>query len=310
MPRKTLYTYYANLKPFGKMFQGGNVLPPNMDTEPSVDIRCPDTKYTKLNAALCRVLPTNQFGSDTLLFHGTCDPESKPFPNYEDHDSLRWYAFEPHMSLDFIKEEVAIRTRKGLAVGAPTLYVYRLKRPIRNLLLFADVQRWNAMGGHEHILRNNVCGVNVDPSTDEGKMLKKRAHELGCPLPEYAMAVRARLFKVIRGNRGEACNGWVRLNAAGILENQLFSKTGFELALTTDNHDDYLELQDVFTVADDPERYGSIGRDTTPMDELDWHLTNIPPTPPRPPAPRRRLSGHHPLSQPPVSPKKSRRSMG
>ena len=120
---------------------------------------------------------------------------------------MRWYAFEPNMSLDFIKEQLEIRAKKRLPVGPPTLYVYRVRRPIRNLLLFADTQQWNAMGGHEHILRNNICGVNVDRTTEEGRLLETRAHQLGCPLPEYAMAVRAQRFKVIRGQRGESCNG-------------------------------------------------------------------------------------------------------
>lgn len=264
-------------------------MPPNLDTEPHATIRCPDD-HMQLEAALCRVIPEDQFGRDALVFHGTCDPNAIPFPNAEDHDNLRWYAFEPNMSLDFIKEEAGIRTRKGLPVGDPTLYVYRVKRAIRNLLLFADTKQWNTMGGHEHLLRNNICGVKVDPQTEDGRRLKKRAHELGCPLPEYVMAVRAQRFKIIRGTRGESCNGWVRLNAVGILDGKIFPKTGFELALTHPDHEYFFELVDKFTVSDDPERYGTVAKAGTPMDPLDWHLANIPPTPPPAPSKRRRAS--------------------
>lgn len=290
--RKGLYTYYAELRPAGRsgVYQGGNVLPPNMDTEPYAEIRCPDNRAEKLTGAVCRVLTNDQFGRDTLLFHGTCHPDAVPFPNAEDHDNLRWYAFEPNMSLDFIKEEAAIRAKKGLPVGPPTMYVYKATRPIRNLLLFADPKKWTGLGGHEYLLRNNVCGVKVDIKSAQGSFLKKRAEELGCPLPEYAMAVRAQTFKILRGTRGEACHGWVRLNSVGMLENKLFPKTGFELALTHENHSEFLELIQTFTVKDDAERYGSVATETTPMDELEWHLANLPFPPPAPPLPKRRMS--------------------
>lgn len=303
--RKSLHTYYANLKQIGRFFMGGNVMPPNMTTETNVNIRCPDTKAAKLNVALGRLLENDQYGRETLVFHGTCDPASIPFPNAKDHDSMRWYAFEANMSLDFIKEEAEIRTRKGLQVGPPTLYVYRVKRPIQNLLLFADTEQWNNMGGHEHLLRNNICGVDVDPSTEDGMRLKKRAHELGCPLPEYAMAVRVQRFKIIRGQRGESCNGWIRLNTISVLGNKLLPKVGFELALTHAHQENFLELKDTFSVIDDPERYGKIAHTSTPMDELDWHLTNIPPTPPPPPPSKRRQSDQFPMRSPRANRKKS-----
>ena len=265
-------------------------MPPNMDTEINVDIRCPDDKAMKLNAAICRLLTHDQFGRDTLVFHGTCDPDAVPFPNALDHDNLRWYAFEPNMSLDFIKEEAAIRVKKNLNSGPPTLFVYRVRKPIRNLLLFADPEKWNKLGGQQHLMMNGICGIKVDMETEEGRLMNKRARELGCPLPEYAMAVRAQRFKIIHGQRGEACNGWVRLNGVGLLGNKMFPKNGFELALTQESHENVLELVDTFTVADDPERYGTVASETTGMDQLDWHLTNIPPPPPPPPPSSRRQS--------------------
>ena len=298
---EVLHTYYADLRPAGSkhVFQGGNVMPPNMDTEPEVELRCPDTKAAKLKAAICRVRPVDQFGRDTLLFHGTCDPNSVPFPNANDHDNLRWYAFEPTMSLDFIKEEAHIRMKKNLPVGTPRLYVYRLKKPIRNLMLFADLEKWDRMGGQENLFEKSVCGINVDKKTPEGQELIKRAGELGCPLPEYAMAIRAQRFKIIRGLRGESCNGWVRLNGIGLLGKKMFVKSGFELALTHSDHENLIELVDTFDVADSPERYGSIGDDTTSMNELDWHLTNLPPTPP--PVDRKRIPQTGPSTPPPQS---------
>jgi hypothetical protein len=277
MSPKTINTYFANLQQIddSSFFIGGNVLPPNIDTETDVDIRCPDDRNEKMKAAICRVLTVNQFGQDTLLFHGTCDPNAVPFPNAIDHDNLRWYAFEPNMSLDFIKEESGIRAQHGLDIGVPTLFVYRIKRPIRNLLLFADTEQWQDMGGQEHLLRREVCNVKIDLNTQEGQLMQQRAHQLGCPLAEYAMAARAKRFKIIRGNRGEECKGWVRLNAIGIQDRKRIPKPGFELALTASQHEDYVELVDSFTVSDDPARYGTIPKETNRMEALDWHLTDI-----------------------------------
>jgi len=156
------------LRDIGRFFLGGNVLPPNINTETDVDIRCPDDKSEKIKAAICRVLPVDQFGRETLLFHGTCDPNAVPFPNATDHDNLRWYAFEPNMSLDFIKEEADVRARNGLNIGLPTLFVYRMKRPIRNILLYADSEQWEYMGGQGHLLRRKICNIKVDLRTTEG----------------------------------------------------------------------------------------------------------------------------------------------
>ena len=277
-PRKTIHSYFAELKELSQGFGiGGNVLPPNIDTETNVDIRCPDDKSEKMKAAICRVLPVEQFGRDTLLFHGTCDSNAVPFPNEIDHDNLRWYAFEPNMSLDFIKEEAGIRARHGLSIGLPTLFVYRIKKPISNLLLFADTEQWGDFGGQSTLLEKNICNIKIDQRTAEGQLMLQKASELGCPLVEYAMAARAQRFKIIRGSRGETCKGWVRLNAVGIFGRKKIPKPGFELALSVPQHENYLELVDTFTVSDDPARYGTIPKETERMDALDWHLADIPP---------------------------------
>ena len=306
MPRKKLHSYHASLLRVGEAYQGGYVLPPNMDTEVDTEIRCPHDTSKKLKIPVCRLLTNNQFGGEHLLFHGTCDPDESAFPTAH---NFRWYAFDSNMSLDFIKEEMHHRrmSKDKLPIGTPTLYVYRMKAPIRNLLLFADIQSWQALGGHMALLQHGICGYRPPPvESPEGQRLAASARKLRAPLPELAMANGIRDFKVLRGTRGEACNGWVRLNAAGILGRKMIITKGFELLLTHDRHEDVLELVDTFEVVDDPHRYGRVDTVYQNMDVMDWVWSKLPAEEAPPPPSRRRES-----YPPPPPPKRTqRRSVG
>lgn len=297
--RKQLKTYYASrLIDLGRAQHGGSVLPPHLDVEASADVRCPEARGTKLKMPACRILETDPFGKSQLLFHATAAPDSKPFPDAEE-DHLRWYAFEPNMSLDYLREEALRRTRKGQPTAA-TLYVYRVKKPIRNMLLFADADQWETMGGMEHHLRRNVCGVTYDTSTPEGSAMLKRATALGCPFPEYARAVGIQKYRLMRGERGEHVNGWVRINASGVLGTTLIAAKGFECLLTHPDHAELLELVDTYDVVDGTAEFGTVSKTTTSTDELAWHLAAFSPhkSPPRRAAPSSSSKGATPPLRP------------
>lgn len=273
--KKILHAYYANLQKvkseLPNLYNGGYVLPPNMTTEVDTTIICPESVGKTLKIPLCKLLPENQFGGNQLLFHGTCDPDTTPF--LTNSDKFRWYAFESNMSLDFIKEEQMNRHDKNLPAGSPTLYVYRLKKPIQNLMLFADVESWSKLGGHQKLIEDGICSISVLPdTTPEGNMLKKKSKLLGSPPAEVTLAEGVRRFKVMRGDRSEICNGWVRLNSIGKLGRDLFFQKGFELLLNADKHEDFLELLDVFEVMDSPERYGHVGTKEQEISAMDWLL--------------------------------------
>ena len=295
-PRKQLKTYYASrMVVVGRASHGGSILPPHLDVETSAQVRCPEEKSRKLRMPVCRVLETDVFGNSQLLYHGSANPESQPFPDAA-QDHLRWYAFEPNMSLDYIREEALRRTLQGQRTAA-TLYVYRVKRPLRNMLLFADATQWEAMGGMEHHLKKGVCGVTYGTTTPQGQAMAQRALALSCPFSEYARAVGMQKYRVMRGDRGEHINGWVRVNSVGAMGTTLLTSKGFECLLTHPDHASLLELVDTYNVVDSTADFGTVAKTTEPTDGLEWHLTAFSPTPTKaanrraaspPPSPRLR----------------------
>lgn len=274
--RSRLKTYYTpDVLDLGYASHGGSVFPPNMDVESAVKVRCPsETGF--LQAAACRLLPETQFGQEQLVFHGTADPDSAVYPAAE-NDYLRWYAFAPDMSLDFIREEHRIRTAAGKSC-ASILHVYRVVKPIRNLLLYADRTKWNQLGGAEQLLVNNICGVPQHRDSAAARALEMRARELGCPVEEYLRARGVQRYRIMRGDRGERANGWVRLNSSAVVAKTLTATKGFELMLTCDDHREYLEHVGSYDVVDDSEAYGTVGDDVVDTDEeYMWYMAGVSP---------------------------------
>ena len=215
-PRRILKTYYGRLKPLGntRFFHGGSILPPNMSLEPDVRLRCPRNSYGVTNGSLSSTHAHSLWSRAAALPWYQSAPH-QAFPDGAE-DNLRWYAFAPEMSLDYIQEETMSRVKKDpSAVIRPTLYVYKIKAPIRNLLLFAD-RSMDAMGGAQNILENDVCHVAYDASTSEGRAMKERADALGAPINEYIRAAGITKYRFMRGDRGEHANGWVRINSIGL----------------------------------------------------------------------------------------------
>ena len=68
------------------------------------------------------------------------------------------------MALDYIQEEAMRRKEDPSAEIRPTLYVYRIRAPIRNLLLFADTEQWLSMGGAQAVFEDEVCSLSYDPT--------------------------------------------------------------------------------------------------------------------------------------------------
>lgn len=280
MTRKTLKTYYtANYKRLGhKIAYGGSVFPPHISVESEVRVRCPVDRGKVLSMAACRLETHTQFGQEQLLFHGTAIPESRAFPGAEE-DHLRWYAFDANMSLDYIKEESHARSQQGLPSKA-TLYVYRVRKPIRNLLLFADYKQWLTMGGAETLFVNNICGVSHDPTTEQGKAMGKRAKALGAPIDEYARAAGVSQLRFVRGDRGEHANGWVRVNSTSLIGSDMVLSKGFEFLFTHPDHTQFLELVGTYDVVDDSQSFGTVASDVQDASsELEWHMTAFSPTP-------------------------------
>lgn len=286
--RRTLKTYFTpRLRPAGKnMFHGGSIFPPHIEPEVDVTVRCPEDVRATLTMAACRVHTNTQFNQDQLLFHGTADPECVPFPTAS-QDHLRWYAFDPNMSLDYIREETQTRQTTGKPCR-PTMYVYRIVKPIRNMLLFADGEQWLGLGGAQELMNRGICGITIDTSTARGRArhteLLDRATALGCPLEEYLRAVGVTKFRIMRGSRAEHANGWVRINSIGILGSQSLASKGFEMMLTHPNHSEYLELLYTYNVIDATAEFGVVDRDTrSSLTELEWHMAAFSPV-------KRRLS--------------------
>jgi hypothetical protein len=288
MVRAKLSAYYTKtLIKVGSASHGGSIFPPNVDVETEATVRCPAQKREFITAAACRLLAQTQFGQDQLLFHGTADPDAPVFPS-DEQDNLRWYAFGADMSLDFIREEVGLR-RKANRESTATLHVYRLKKPIRNLLLFADANQWAALGGSEKHLVRDLCGVPKDPELMP--TLRKRAFALGAPLEEYLRARGVQNYRIVRGTRGEHANGWVRVNAIGVYEGAKLTSKGFELLLTCPDHEEYLELVQSFDVVDDADKFGVVSDPrTTDEGDMLWFTSVLSPSPAAPVRVRRRMS--------------------
>lgn len=294
MTRKTLKTYFTSTyKPLnGRVVHGGSVFPPSVTLESNVRVRCPLDQGKVLSMAACRLETHTQFGQEQLLFHGTADPDSafSPGPN---QDHLRWYAFEANMSLDYIREETESRSKRNLPIR-PTLYVYKIKKPIRNLLLFADHKKWMDLGGAQSLFEGGICDVSFNASPEEVNAMKRRSIELGAPLDEYRRAVGVSQLRFMRGDRGEHANGWVRINSLGVLGSQMVASKGFEFMFTHPDHSQFLELVGTYDVVDDSSAYGTVASYVEDASsELEWHMAAFSPTP-KPPSRRKSIGDASP----------------
>lgn len=230
-----------------------------MTIDKTTDIVCPENGKT-LQMPVCELLTKAHFGDGgQLLFHGTCEPEPTPFPvNEEGKPSIRWYAFDVTESLNYLKEDKFQRDKQKKRC-LPTLYVYRIKKVIPNLLLFADPDVWNELGGQEQLFRNKICNIPMDES--KKKEMKELAREVQAPTDEFAMAYNIEQYKIRKEGGEYTCHGWVRPNAINVLgENKLMTKA-FELLLSHSNHEEFLELVDTRWVHDDMEIYGTVGKE-------------------------------------------------
>ena len=259
-----------------------------MEVETNATVRCPADKREFITSAVCRLFPQTQFEQDQLLFHGTADPDSPVFPT-DEQDNLRWYAFAPDMSLDFVREETGIRRKKGMESVA-VLHVYRIRKPIRNVLLFADAKQWASLGGMEKHMRKGICSVKKEDE-DTNRTLASRAASLGAPFMEYMRARGIQQYRVVRGERGEHINGWVRVNAIGIYEGAKLASKGFEFLLTCPDHEEYLELVRSYDVVDDSSKFGSTSVSHEHNNPMLWFSSAISPSPPSKKTKRRLSEG-------------------
>jgi hypothetical protein len=168
-----------------------------------------------------------------------------------------------------------MRQRKNLPVDA-IVHVYRMTRAIPSLFVYADARQWDGLGGMQKLMKRNVCGVNYNKNDPK---VQAAARNLGCPLEEYARAKEIQQYRVVRGIRGERVNGWVRVNSASFVGDELTLTKGFELMLSCSDHEQFMEHVKTFRVVDAADEFGVV---TTQVDLDDggiWSTSAHSPSP-------------------------------
>lgn len=226
------------------------------------------------NAAKELIVPTatlqpfNVYGRKTLLYHSfinACQPLYKG--QVGDPGLIKWYAFEPTMSYNFLLEAMNDKNSVKEAIdaaekisGCPSttpdtfMDVYEVVEPVTNLMLFSDLRdgKWSDMGGHQPLLEDTpLCissitkemmeksGEGFDPTVDPRS-----------PDSELSFAKRIREFPF---EDGTISNGWVRLNNAVPVNpkwfdskdqnkrNFMMTENQYELMLNSDDHAKHLK---------------------------------------------------------------------
>ena len=166
------------------------------------------------------------------------------------------------------------RQKRGLPVVSH-LHVYRIRKPIRNLFLFADAEMWADLGGMESHYVNEICGIPLTNSPEVNKEIKRRATLLSCPVPEYLRAKGVQQYRIVRGERGERVNGWIRVNATSVYNGVALLKSGFELLFTNADHGEFLEHVRTFEVVNDAHKFGVTSQESVvkPVSDLLWYTS-------------------------------------
>lgn len=151
-----------------------------------------------------------------------------------DDGNFRFFAFEPSIALNYVEEEMQNRNTQH-----KFMHVFKIKKHVPYLALFADSEKaMSNMGGHETILRKNLCPPSLTPLSDAES---RHARELGMPPPEYHWAKNINKMKVVIDDSEHYLNGWIRTTAISTTTQYRLLDPGLELMLNVDNLHEYLE---------------------------------------------------------------------
>lgn len=208
---------------------------------------------------------SNVYGSKTLVYHSFINPcQPKYKGEVGDLGRIKWYAFDPRMSYNYLLEATGGTTtpevakmkaaEAGCPLPAPNMMmdVYELVAPVENLMLFNDLSdgAWKAMGGHEPvILTKPLCISEISKEMMESDSDVDPTIDPSAPPQELAFAKRMHTFPF---RDGTTSLGWIRLNSATRAEpswydpkdrgkSVLLVEIGYELMLSAENHAKFLK---------------------------------------------------------------------
>ena len=266
---ETVTVNYLSLLRVSKGVGIGGALPPlPIDNVVRKRMACPlnPDSSTALVVPTATLTPTNVYGRKTLLYHSfinPCQPEYKG--QYGDRGRVKWYAFEPEMSYNFLmeamadqksvqaaKEAAAENTDCPLAPPDMMMDVYEVVKSVDNLMIFNDQQdqKWPQMGGQQDLFfpTPSCIPAITDEMAKSGSGVDPTVDPLS-PNPELSFAKRMHEFPFEDGTRA---SGWIRLNitvpfkpsyydANATGRRVLMVEMGYELMLSVENHSEYLK---------------------------------------------------------------------
>mgnify|MGYP004240768393 CR=1 FL=1 len=216
---------------------GARMQMPGMDiTSDTCSIACTNMEIILKIATLKTKLA---YSNEQLLFHASTDRTLK------DDGHFRYFAFDASHSANYANEECARRH-----VNGQFLHVFRVKKEIPNLALFADTDTWAVMSGRSAMLNEGKCDPTTllgerDAETKEARQIE--ATSLGMPFGEYEWSERIREFQT---STGVPLNGFISTTALSATEPYIVMEAKFELMLNVDKLSDFLEHVGCFKLVD------------------------------------------------------------
>lgn len=206
---------------------GGRIQMPGMTiSKDPFTINCPSNGHVSLKMA---TLNTKlDYSNEQFLFHATTES------TFNDDGHFRYFAFDASHSANYVCEESSRRR-----ADKEFMHVFRVKKDIPNLALFADSSTWADMSGRVTMLRTRTCAPELGTLDDETTASRARdASALGMVKDEYDWSERIRDFKT---STGEPLNGFIATTSLSATEPHFIVEPKFELMLNVPRLTDYLE---------------------------------------------------------------------
>lgn len=214
---------------------GGRLQMPGMDIKDGTcSILCPNMAI-KIKMATLKT--TLAYSNEQFLFHASVDNTIK------DDGHFRYFAFDATYSANYVQEELWQQN-----ASTKFMHVFRVKKEIPNLALFADSNTWQSMSGRAELLNNQTCPpdlTGVDPKAMETRAMK--ANALGMTPAEYNWSEYIGKFKT---DTGVKLNGFISTTAFSATMPHFIVEPKFELMLKVDRLAEYLEHVKCYALED------------------------------------------------------------